>query len=148
MTAPVIRQHSGAYWLRMAGIAATTGVVLALLFAMFGGDGPSFPTRLWRSLVHSCVMASLCASILPRLVPRVVGLPMAARVVIMIGVLISLPAAGSMISCGIIAYVLGHHTFWPCLTLSFPVNALIASTLGMGVTLYETQRAQLSDLTL
>src|SRR5687768_1756390 len=147
MTASVRRPRDSGFWLRMAAIAITTAVVVAVLFTMFSGGAP-FVTRLWRSLIHSAVMAGLAASTLPRVAPRIAHRPAAVRIAVMIGVLIALPTVGSFMSCGLIAIFDRHIGFWPCLVMSFPVNALIVSTLGMGVTLYESQRSQLSDLTL
>jgi sensor histidine kinase YesM len=147
MTPRAAHRPTGGYWLRVAGVAVITAVVLATLFAMFGGGSP-FITRLWRSMIHSGVMAGLAATILPRVAARLRSGPIATRIVGMVLVLISLPAVGSVISCGIIAFFQGAGVFWPSLVASFPVNALIVATVGMGVTLYETQRAQLSDLTL
>ena len=148
-TIPVMRamRHTASFWLRMAAISVTTAVVIALLFTMFGGGAPLF-TRLWRSMVHSAVMAGLAASVLPRLMPRIAHRPVVARIAITIGALLALPAVGSVVSSAIITIFDPYIGFWPCLVMSFPVNALIVSTLGMGVTLYESQRSQLSDLTL
>jgi sensor histidine kinase YesM len=147
MTTRPVRHRTVAFWLRMAFVSVTTAIVLAVLFAMFGGGAP-FGERLVRSMVHSAVMAGLAASTLPRVAPRVASRSVAVRITVMIAVLLSLPAVGSVISCGIIAILLGHMAFWPCLVSAFPVNALIVATLGMGVTLYESQRAQLADMTL
>jgi LytS/YehU family sensor histidine kinase len=147
MNAPRTPRHDRGYWLRMALISVTAGFALAVLFAMFAGGAP-FGTRLFRSMVHSAVMCGLAASILPRVAPRIACRPLATRVTVMIALLLSLPAVGSVISCEVISLAHGHQAFWPCLVTAFPVNALVVATLGMGVTLYESQRAQLADVTL
>ena len=37
---------------------------------------------------------------------------------------------------------------WPCLTSAYPINALLTMTLGVGMTLYESQRLRLDAVTL
>jgi sensor histidine kinase YesM len=136
-----------AYWLRVAVVGLTAGVVLTVLFTIFGHT-TAVPTMLRHSLVHSTIMAGLCGALLPGIRRGIAQARPWLQWVITIPSLIGLAVVGTALACGLIMLTGGHRVFWPAFTYALPINALITMTLGVGMSLYEAQRARLETMTL
>jgi two-component system, LytTR family, sensor histidine kinase AlgZ len=136
------------YWLRVGVVGAATALVLTVLFAAMTGPA-AIPALLRHALVHSAIMAGLCGALMPPLRHRLDAATAAAQWAVMIPALLAVAAAGTALAVWIIGLVerAGAGAFWPAFGGSFPINALLTMTLGVGMTLYEVQRARLATVT-
>jgi sensor histidine kinase YesM len=136
-----------AYWLRVASVGLTAAVMLTVLFTIFGRT-TAVPTMLKHSLVHSTIMAGLCGALLPGIRRRISQASPWFQWAVTIPSLFGLAAVGTTLACWLIMLSGGHDAFWPAFTFALPINALITMTLGVGMSLYEAQRARLETVTL
>lgn len=149
MTTEKHHRHGRDYWLRVAVVSVAAAlVVTALLGALSGMTG--VPTMLRHALVHSAIMAVLCGALLPWLGHRLGALSAALQWAVTIPALLGLAGVGTALATGLIVAVERRalESFWPSFAFSFPINALLTMTLGVGMTLYEAQRGRLDAVTM
>ena len=103
---------------------------------------------LKHSLVHSSIMAGLCGALLPGIRRRIAQASSWVQWAVTIPSLLGLAVVGTALACGLIMLTGGHEIFWPAFMFALPINALITMTLGVGMSLYEAQRARLDTVTL
>jgi two-component system, LytTR family, sensor histidine kinase AlgZ len=145
--ARVHHTRSPAYWRRVAVVGLTTALGLTVLFTVLGRT-TSVPVMLKHSLVHSSILAGLCGALLPGIRRRIAQASSWVQWAVTIPSLLGLAAVGTALACALIMLTGGHETFWPAFTFTLPINALITMTLGVGMSLYEAQRARLNAVTL
>ena len=145
--ARVRHTRSPAYWRRVAVVGLTTAVGLTVLFTVLGRT-TSAPVMLKHSLVHSAIMAGLCGALLPGLRRRIVEASPLVQWAITIPSLLGLAIVGTALARGLIFLIGEHEVFWAPFVFSLPINAMLTMTLGVGMSLYEAQRARLDTVTL
>ena len=145
--ARVRHTRSPAYWRRVAVVGLTTAVGLTVLFTVLGRT-TSAPVMLKHSLVHSAIMAGLCGALLPGLRRRIAEASPLVQWAITIPSLLGLAIVGTALACGLIFLTGEHEVFWAPFVFSLPINAMLTMTLGVGMSLYEAQRARLDTVTL
>src|SRR4030095_5729305 len=96
------------------------------------------------------IMAALCGAVLPAFRHRIGVQSPALQWALMIPTLLGLAGVGAASATGLIGVVEQRAvgSFWPSFAFSFPINALLTMTLGVGMTLYEAQRDRLDAVTL
>jgi LytS/YehU family sensor histidine kinase len=67
---------------------------------------------------------------------------------VLIPVLVALAAVGTAIACALVSLVDTHRTAASCVRADLWINALMVATIGVGMILYELQRARLDAMTL
>ena len=105
---------------------------------------------LRHALVHSVIMAVLCGALMPWFHHRLGALSAALQWAVTIPALLGLAGVGTALATGLIGVVEQRAvgSFWPSFAFSFPINALLTMTLGVGMTLYEVQRGRLDAVTM
>ena len=149
MTSENLPALGAAYWLRVITVTGATAVVLTVLFGMHGGM-TTLSTTLRTVLVHSTLMAGLCGSVMPWIRRRLRTAGPAVQWAVTIPTLLGVAVVGTALAIALVGLVDRRPlaTFWPAFALSFPINALLAMTLGVGMMLYEAQRARLHAVSL
>jgi signal transduction histidine kinase len=132
------------YWARVILVGAATALVLTVLFGTHGGTTSLLET-FRRVVVHSVIMTVLCASVLPGIHRRLREARPAVQWALTIPALLAIAAVGTSLAVVLLGLVdpVGRAGFWPGFSFSFPINALLTMTIGVGMTLYEAQRAHL-----
>jgi two-component system, LytTR family, sensor histidine kinase AlgZ len=149
MTVETRHRHGRDYWLRVAFVSVFAALLLtALLVSM--GDTARIPVLLRHTLIHSTIMAGLCGALMPWIRHRLVAAGSVVVWAVTIPALLTLGGLGSLLACGVIVVVerSGLAGCWPCVSSAYPINALLTMTLGVGMTLYEAQRARLETVRL
>jgi signal transduction histidine kinase len=136
-----------AYWFRVAVVGLTAALMLTGMFTILGRT-TAVPTLLQHSVVHSAIMAGLCGALLPGIRRRIAQARAWVQWAVTIPSLLGLAAGGTALACGVLLLSGGHDAFWPAFIFALPINALITMTLGVGMSLYEAQRAHLERVTL
>ena len=138
----------GSYWLRVSAVSLAAALVVTSLFVMFGSA--SVLVTLQHALIHSGSMGGLAGWTLPRVSRRLHGVSVALRWGVLIPLLLGLAVAGTGLACGVLTLlaVNPHREFWACFTSDLWINALLTGTIGIGMILYEVQRARLAAVTL
>ena len=149
MTTEHRHRHGPGYWLRVAVVSVAAALVATALFGALSGMA-GVPTMLRHALVHSAIMAALCGTLLPWFRHRLDALSAALQWALMIPALLGLAGVGTALAIGLIGAVEQRalQSFWPSFAFSFPINALLTMTLGVGMTLYEAQRGRLDAVTM
>jgi two-component system sensor histidine kinase AlgZ len=145
----VPHRHGRDYWLRVAIVSLAASLVLTALLASLGA-GARISVLLRHTLIHSTIMAGLCGALMPVIRHRLVRAGAVAQWVATIPALLALAGLGSLLACGVLGMLEAGsaETYWPCLVSAYPINALITMTLGVGMTLYESQRLRLEGVRL
>jgi two-component system sensor histidine kinase AlgZ len=143
-----VRRVCRTYWFRLSAVCVAAALFVTSLLAMFSAS--SVLTTLQHALVHSAVLGGLAGLTMPRVFRRVRGPGLAAQWSITLGALVSLAVAGTAIACGVLVLVIapGHRPFAACFASDFWINALLTAALGVGMTLYESQRERLATVSL
>jgi two-component system sensor histidine kinase AlgZ len=138
-----------AYWLRVTAVTGATAVLLTVLFATYGGADTLFKT-VRNVLVHSTLMAGLCGAVMPWVRRRLRNAGPAVQWAATVPTLLAVAIVGTALAIAFVGVVDGRPraAFWPAFAFSLPINALLAMTLGVGMTLYEAQRARLHAVSL
>jgi two-component system, LytTR family, sensor histidine kinase AlgZ len=138
-----------AYWLRVLAVTGAAAIVLTVLFVAQAGTS-TFTTTLRNVLVHSSLMAGLCGTTMPWIRRRLHTAGAAAQWAVTVPTLLAVAVVGTALAIGLVNAVDRRplSAVWPAFAFSFPINALLAMTLGIGMTLYEAQRARLHAVTL
>ena len=138
-----------AYWLRVTAVTGATAVLLTVLFATYGGADTLFKT-VRNVLVHSTLMAGLCGAVMPWVRRRLRNAGPAVQWAATVPTLLAVAIVGTALAIAFVGVVDGRPraAFWPAFAFSLPINALLAMTLGVGMTLYEAQRARLHAVRL
>ncbi len=149
MTTEEPHRHGRDYWRRVAVVSVVAALVPTVLFGALSGMA-GVPTMLRHALVHSAIMAALCGALMPAFRHRLCALSAALQWAVTIPALLGLAGVGTALATGLIGAVERRavESFWPSFAFSFPINALLTMTLGVGMTLYESQRSRLDALAL
>jgi LytS/YehU family sensor histidine kinase len=92
-------------------------------------------------------MAGLCGALIPVIRRRLAAAGAVAQWAVTIPALFALAAAGTALACAVLVGGL-HESLGRCFATSLPINALLTMTLGVGMSLYESQRSRLAAVTL
>ncbi len=142
-----VRRLCGSYWLRVSAVTLAAALVVTAVFALSGS--PSVLVTFQHALIHSASMGGLAGWALPRVMRRLWGASVAVRWGLLIPVLLSLAIAGTSLACGLLTLVdPTDRGFWACFASDLWINALLTGTIGIGMILYEAQRARLDAVTL
>ena len=135
------------FWFRCAAVSVTAAVIVAAVFALAGS---ALVTTLQRALIYAMTMGALAGWVMPRLECRLAKVGAAARWGVTIGVLLSLPVLGTFVAASVISVLptSARAPFWTTVVAGFPINALLTVTVCVGMTLYESQRRRLDEVTL
>jgi two-component system sensor histidine kinase AlgZ len=140
--------ESGTYWLRVATIGLATALLITALFASLG-PATGIGGRLVQALTHSVIMSGLCGALIPVIRRRLATAGPLAQWAVTIPALFALAAAGTTLACAVLVGGGGMpESLGRCFVTSLPINALLAMTLGVGMSLYESQRSRLAAVTL
>jgi signal transduction histidine kinase len=134
------------YWLRVGGVTLAAAVLVTAAFALVGAA--PVVTTFQHALVHSLVMGGLTGAVLPWVMRRLWAGTLLARWSVLVPVLLALAAVGTGIACALVALVDSHRTAAACVRTDVWINALMVATIGVGMILYELQRARLDAVTL
>ncbi len=143
---PAVRRLCRPYWLRVGGVTLAAAVAVTAAFAL-AGSAPVL-TTFQHALVHSLVMGGLTGAVLPWVMRRRGGGSLLARWSVLVAVLLALAAAGTAIACALVSLVDTRRTAGACVSADLWINALMVATIGVGMILYEAQRARLDAMTL
>src|SRR5436190_263394 len=137
-----------AYWLRIAMVVAAAAVGTTVMRVAVGRG--ALVETLTHGVVYSACIGVLAGAILPPVRHRLreVGRIFEWTATLLALFLVAL--AGTFLACVILG-MLGLDYGRPLMkrfAISFEMNALIASIIGVAMTLYESQRARLDALTL
>jgi len=149
MTTEKHHRHGPDYWLRVAVVSVAAALVpTALLGVLTGMAG--VPSMFRHALVHSVIMAALCGALMPWFHHRLGTLSAALQWAVTIPALLGLAVVGTALATGLIGVVERRavESLWPSFAFSFPINALLTMTFGVGMTLYEVQRGRLDTVTM
>ncbi len=143
------RCWTAGYWLRVGAVSVATALLLTALLVSLGGT-TRVPVLLRHALTHSVIMAGLCGALMPGIRHRLTNAGPIVQWAVTIPALLGLAAVGSLLACGVIGLVeaSGWYACWPCVTSAYPINGLLTMTLGVGMTLYESQRLRLEGVRL
>lgn len=144
-----LRRLCVSYWLRTAAVCLVAAVIVTSLFAIFGGTS-SLARTLGHAVIHSVIITGLAAATMPWLSRRLLAWSFAPQWGLTILALLSVAGAGTVLACGVIG-LSGpalHVPFQTCVAGSLPISILMTMTVGVGMCLYETQRAGLEAVTL
>jgi two-component system, LytTR family, sensor histidine kinase AlgZ len=141
-----VRRLCRSYWLRVGGVTLAAAVAVTAAFSL-AASAPVL-TTFQHALVHSLVMGGLTGAVLPWVLRRLSGATLAARWSVIVPVLLILAAAGTVIACALVSLVDTRRTAGACVSADLWINALMVATIGVGMILYELQRARLDALTL
>lgn len=148
MDAADIRGLCGMYWFRVVAVCLGAGIVVTVMLVTFA----SFPAlvTLQHSLVHAVSTGALGGAILPPLRRRLKTRSFAVQWGSLLPTLLGLAVGGAAIACSIMTVTgLGYvRHFHECFAYDFRINALITCVIGVAMTLFEAQRAQLAAITL
>jgi Histidine kinase len=149
MTIEESHRHGRGYWLRVSVVSVAAALLLTALLVAVGGTN-TVRVTLRHALIHSVIMAGLCGALLPWVRHRLAVAGPAAQWAATIPALLGLAGVGSTLACGLIGMVEigGLDECWKCTASAYPINALLTMTLGVAMSLYESQRARLDALTL
>jgi LytS/YehU family sensor histidine kinase len=147
-SASAVRRACRSHWVRIGAVVVAVALVVTAVFAV-AGSGPVLVT-LRHALVHSATMGGLAALAVPRAMRRLRDVGAAARLAVLLPLLLGLAVVGTGVSCGILTVVdtAMHRTVGGCFASGLGINVLLTATVGGAMTLYETQRARLDDVTL
>jgi signal transduction histidine kinase len=143
---PAVRRLCRRYWLRIGGVTLAAAVAVTAAFAL-AGSAPVL-TTFQHALVHSLVMGGLTGAVLPWVMRRLGGASFLARWSVLVPALLALAAVGTVIACALLSLVDTHRTVGTCVSADLWINALMVATIGVGMILYEAQRARLDAMTL
>jgi two-component system, LytTR family, sensor histidine kinase AlgZ len=141
-----VRRQRRPYWLRVGGVTLAAAVAVTAVFALVGSA--PVVTTFQHALVHSLVMGGLTGAVLPSVMRRLSGGSLLARWSVIVPVLIALAAVGTAVACTLVGLVDGARTTAACVRADLWINALMVATIGVGMILYELQRARLDAMTL
>ena len=141
-----VRRLCRPYWLRVGGVALAAAVVITAAFALVGSA--PVVTTFQHALVHSLVMGGLTGAVLPWVMRRLWAGSVLARWGVLIPVLVALAAVGTGLACALVGLVDTRRTAAACVRADLWINALMVATIGVGMILYEVQRARLDAMTL
>jgi len=141
-----VRRQCRPYWLRVGGVTLAAAVVITAAFALVGSA--PVVTTFQHALVHSLVMGGLTGAVLPWVMRRLWAGSVLARWSVLIPLLVALAAVGTGIACALVGLVDTHRTAAACVRADLWINALMVATIGVGMILYEVQRARLDAMTL
>lgn len=136
-------------WKHIIGVCVATALVIAAVLTM--ATGRPFFVVVQHALVHSLTMGIVCGLTLPAVVPRVRRFGFGVQWTATIGTLLALAVVGTAISCAVLGLLHRHpvpEPFRECFSSVLGINALLATTLGIGMSLYQSQREQIAGLTL
>ena len=146
--AETIRRLRSTHWFRVGVVSAVGALLLTALFALAGGVDIAVTLR--SALIHAGSMTVLVTLTMQRLRPRLQACAGPLRWALLVPTLLTLSVAGTLLACGVIT-VLGlraQELYWTCFRHDLSVNALITLTIGISMSLYETQRRRLDVVTL
>jgi hypothetical protein len=138
-----IRSH----WLRAVAVSIVVALVVAVVLRGLGYPlGPTFQ----RALVHSATITVLATFTLSRAMRRLRPMGPAVLWLVLIPILLGVAVVGTGLSCRLLeVFGLGHGlNVAACVTDSLSLNALLTSTIGIAMVIYEAQRDRLDALTL
>ena len=148
ISAETLRRLRSTHWFRVGVVSAVGALLFTALFALAGGVDIS--VTLQSALIHASSMTALVTLMMQRLRPRLQACAGALRWALLVPTLLTLSVAGTLLACGVIT-VLGlrpQELYWTCFRHDLSVNALITLTIGISMSLYETQRRRLDAVTL
>jgi len=143
-----LRRLRSSHGFRIGVASVAAALVVTALCAVTGAINIS--VTLQTALIHAASMTVLVTLTMGRLRRRLQDCGNPRRWSLVISTLVALSGAGTLLACGIVT-VLGlrpDEPYWTCFRHDIAVNALITLTLGISMTLYETQRRRLDALTL
>jgi sensor histidine kinase YesM len=130
----------------VGGVTLAAAVAVTAAFALVGSA--PVVTTFQHALVHSLVMGGLTGAVLPWVMRRLWAGSVLARWSVLIPVLVALAGAGTAIACTLVGLVDTRRTAAACVSADLWINALMVATIGVGMILYELQRARLDAVTL
>ena len=122
--------------------------LLTALFALAGHRYISI--TLQSALVYATCMTVLVSLTMPRLRAHLESRPTPTRWTLRIAILLALAGVGTMLASGVLT-VLGvrpDEPYWTCVRHDLSICVLITLTLGISMSLYDTQRRRLDAVTL
>ncbi|HET7341170.1 MAG TPA: histidine kinase [Methylomirabilota bacterium] len=143
-----LRRLLDAHWFRVLRLAVLGALIMTALVALAGGVDISVTLR--SALIHAGVMTALVTASMQRLRRRLVDCRAPKRYTTLVAALAALSVVGTLLADGIITLLAlrPFESYWTCVAHDFLVNALITLTLGISMTIYETQRRRLEAVTL
>jgi len=142
-----MRRLTSTHWFRVGVASVSAAIVLTALFALAGASHVSI--TLQSALVHAAGMTVLVSLTMPRLRAWCEHWPALARWGVRIVILSMLALVGTALACGILTG-LGlrpGEPFSVCYRHDLSICVLITLTLGISMTLYDTQRRRLDAVT-
>jgi sensor histidine kinase YesM len=143
-----LRRVLGAYWFRCALVSLVAALVVATLLGTMGVA--PLARVLPRSLVHAGVMGGLVGSILPRVAHGVRDVGTARGWTIVVLTLVVLGVAGTTLACLLLesTHLRSFASLRECVGSTLQINLILSLALGIGMMVYETQRARTDELRL
>jgi len=149
MTPPGSGHHfTVRYWSTVATVSL--GAALAVTLTHATPANPAlFGRVLLRAVVYAVVMGGLSGWIVPIVAHRLAPRPGARRWASMVGAMLGLAVIGTFVATAIVgAFGLApHESFWTRFRDDLQVVALFGVAIGVGMSLFEGQRAELEATT-
>jgi signal transduction histidine kinase len=144
--ADALRRLRSTHWFRVGIVSAIAALVLTALFAAAGASHISI--TLQTALVHAAGMTVLVSLTMPRL-RGCYGQQAARRWGLRIAVLLVLAVVGTLLASAVITTLRlrPNESFWACFAHDLSICVLITLTLGVSMSLYDTQRRRLDAVT-
>lgn len=147
-SADLIRRVRSSHGFRIAVASAIAALIVTALYAVTGAINIS--VTLHTALIHAASMTVLVTLTMGRLRRRLQDCSNPRRWSLVVPTLAGLSVAGTLLACGIVT-ILGlrpDEPYWTCFRHDLAVNALLTLTLGISMTIYETQRRRLDAMAL
>jgi two-component system, LytTR family, sensor histidine kinase AlgZ len=146
--AETLRRLRAARWVRIGAMSLVAALLLTALFAIAGGV--DIKVTLRSALIHAVCMTVLVTLTMQGARGRLARCSAPVRWPLLVLILVVLSVGGTLLACGVLtAFTLRPgEPYWTCFRHDLSVNLLITLTLGVSMTLYETQRRRLDAVTL
>ncbi|MBI2206745.1 MAG: histidine kinase [Candidatus Rokubacteria bacterium] len=145
-----VRRMCRTQWFHVLGVCLITAIVVASVITAM--TDKRFVIVVQHSLVHSLTMGALCwATLSFFIVPRVRVRGFGVQWTVTIGTLLGLAVIGTATACEILRVFPPQpvsESFRECFNSVLGINALLATSLGIGMSLYQSQREQIAALSL
>ena len=145
--APSSHRVRRSVWIRAAALSLSVASIATAVLALRGAP---LESTFVLAIVHAVTITTLATWTLSRVMPRLRQMNAALRWVVLVPVLLLVAVAGTSLACVLIGALSPglRQGGWSGFIESLSLNALLTSTIGIAMLLYEGQRDRLDALTL
>ena len=143
VNAPNLCRRADSLSARVAALSLAVALIVTTVLALRGSP---FESTFFGAIVHAAIITVLATWTLSRAMPRLRPVNAAVRWVLLVSILLGVAVIGTGLACALLART--SHVAWECMKESLALSALLTSTIGIAMLLYEGQRDRLDALTL